>query len=508
MTGAAAGRPIVIGSGIAGLLTALCLAPAPVLLVTQGALGDQSSSALAQGGLAAAMGDDDTPALHRDDTLCAGAGLCDPGAAGLVADAAPAAVAMLSRFGVVFDKGDDGSFTLGLEAAHSRRRIVHAAGDGTGREIVRALTEAVRATPSIMVLEHTSAERLLLRGRAICGVLASGRAGRFVLSGRSVVVATGGIGGLFEDTTNPVECWGKGLALAARAGAVLADMEFMQFHPTALATESRPMRLVSEAVRGEGAVLVDETGHRFAEALPGAELAPRDQVSRAVARHLAEGHSVFLDVRERPGAAFPEMFPAIASFCHVAGIDPLHDPIPVRPAAHYHMGGIAVDEQGRSSVQGLWACGEAACTGLHGANRLASNSLIEAAVMAAAVAESIRSLPAQPLVSPERIESQRRADPAVVRPIVSQALGLIRDRDTLSHAISRLSGLAAEDDAALVGLMMAVAAHDREESRGAHCRRDFPQTNKHATRAMMTCSEAFLRARELGSRTGALAQSA
>lgn len=508
MTGAVAGRPIVIGSGIAGLLTALCIAPAPVLLITQEGLGGQSSSALAQGGLAAAMGDDDTPALHRADTLSAGAGLCDPVAAGLVADAAPAGIAMLSRFGVVFDRGTGGALTLGLEAAHSRRRIVHAAGDGTGHEIVRALTEAVRATPSIMVLEHTSAEQLLLRDGAICGVLASGRAGRFVLPGRSAVVATGGVGGLFKDTTNPVECWGRGLALAARAGAVLADMEFIQFHPTALASENRPMRLVSEAVRGEGAVLIDETGHRFTEALPGAELAPRDRVSRAVARHLAEGHSVFLDVRERPGPAFPEMFPAIAGFCRAAGIDPVRDPIPVRPAAHYHMGGIAVDEQGRSSVQGLWACGEAACTGLHGANRLASNSLIEAAVMARAVAESIGAQPAQPLVSPEGIEPQRRADPAAIRPIVSRGLGLIRDRDTLSHAISRLSGLAAEDDAALVGLMMAVAAHDREESRGAHCRRDFPQTNKHATRTMMTRSEVFLRARELGSEMGALARSA
>ena len=290
---------------------------------------------------------------------------------------------------MVFDRDPAGRLALGLEAAHARRRIVHVAGDGTGAAIMRALVAAVQATPSITVIEGLEARRLLVDDRGIAGVLAAGPADACLLPSRRVVLATGGLGGLYAHTTNPLGAIGQGLVLAARAGAALADMEFVQFHPTALDVGLDPMPLVSEAVRGEGAVLVDETGARFMAGKGRGELEPRDVVSRAVAAHIAAGHRVFLDARPALGADFARHFPGITARCRAAGIDPVRQPIPVRPAVHYHMGGIAVDAEGRSTIEGLWACGEVAASGLHGANRLASNSLLEAVVMASAVADSI-----------------------------------------------------------------------------------------------------------------------
>ncbi|MFC6489504.1 L-aspartate oxidase, partial [Nitratireductor sp. GCM10026969] len=363
------GRPVIIGAGLAGLMTALELAPEPVVLLSKAPLGQESSSMLAQGGIAASLSDDDSPALHYADTMKAGDGLNDPEVVRHVVTAAPAAIESLMHHGVRFDCGSDGAPLLGLEAAHSRRRILHAGGDGSGREIVRALVEAVRRTPSVTVLEGVEARRLTTEDSRVTGlVLARGTEIAFLATGR-VVIATGGIGGLFLDATTPQGSFGHGLALAARAGAELADLEFIQFHPTALDAPDRPMRLISEAVRGDGAVLIDETGRRFLQNVDGAELAPRDIVARAVWNHLAGGHRVFLDARRRPGAAFATRFPSIDALCKAAGFDPALEPIPVRPAVHYHMGGIAVDLHGRSTLEGLWACGEAACTGLHGANR-------------------------------------------------------------------------------------------------------------------------------------------
>ncbi|PLP57147.1 L-aspartate oxidase [Mesorhizobium loti] len=487
------GRPVIIGGGIAGLMTALLTAPEPVVLISGTPLGTEASTVLAQGGMAASLGADDSPELHRLDTLGAGDGLCDEAVVRCFVEAAPPAIAKLERLGVVFDRAPDGGLRLGLEAAHSRRRIVHAAGDATGRELVRALTFALRRTNSITVLEGMEVRRLLVEDGKIAGVLAAGAGGTVALSTGTVVLATGGIGGLFNDTTNPSGSLGQGLALAARAGAELADLEFVQFHPTALDVPRRPMPLVSEAVRGEGAVLVDERGRRFLADTPGGELAPRDVVARAVSRELAAGRRVFLDTRQCLGPLFTKRFPGIAAFCHQAGINPAVEPIPVRPAAHYHMGGVAVDAEGRSSVAGLWACGEVACTGLHGANRLASNSLTEAVVSAGLVAESV--VAALPAKRRHQIAATvpLRPDASHIRPIASGALGIVRDGHTLQNAVAALLPFAetgaAASDPAVVALMMAVAALRREESRGAHHRVDFPRHEDRAGRFRQTLEE-------------------
>jgi L-aspartate oxidase len=476
-----AGCPIVIGGGLAGLMTALRLAPGPVLLLARTPLAEGAASAWAQGGIAAAVGEDDRTALHAADTLAAADGLADPAVAHRIAAAAPAAIAELERHGVVFDRDAAGRLALGLEAAHGRRRIVHVAGDGTGAAIMRALVAAVRATPSIIVIEGLAARRLLVDDRGIAGVLAAGPRDACLLASRRVVLATGGLGGLYAHTTNPLPAIGQGIALAARAGAVLADMEFVQFHPTALDVAFDPMPLVSEAVRGEGAVLVDETGARFMAGRGRGELEPRDVVARAVAAHVAAGHRVFLDARPALGTDFAARFPGIAARCLAAGIDPARQPIPVRPAAHYHMGGVAVDAEGRSTVEGLWACGEVAASGLHGANRLASNSLLEAAVMAGFVAGSIAGTEAASLPTPRPVALPAAPDAGGLRTLIDESLGMVRERQGIEAAIARLEPLAfrggPQADPALVALMIATGALAREESRGGHWRRDFPQAS-------------------------------
>jgi len=497
-----AGNPVVIGGGVAGLMTALRLVPHPTVLLSKAPFGADASTPWAQGGLAASCGEDDQPALHLADTLGAGDGLCDAGISDRIVRAAPAAIDALVRLGAAFDRTAEGRLSLGLEAAHSRRRIVRAAGDGAGREVMRALIEAVRRTPSITVIEGVEARRLLVGdNNTIAGVLAAGPSGPLVLPTQRVVLATGGIGGLFLDTTNPLGCFGQGLALAARAGAELGDLEFIQFHPTALDGVQRPMRLVSEAVRGEGAVLVDETGRRFLAGEPGAELAARDIVARGIGRHVAGGHRVFLDAREKPGADFAKRFPAIAGFCRAAGLDPATQPIPVRPAVHYHMGGVAVDGAGRSSVDGLWACGEVANTGLHGANRLASNSLTEAVVCAGWVAESVAGTFAERPRKPAPANLPLPPDPTSVRPIMSRGAGLLRDRAGLNEAARALlalaSGPTAASDPATVGLMIVVMALHRQESRGAHCRVDFPERASDTRRATLRLADAIATAREI-----------
>jgi L-aspartate oxidase len=494
-------RPLIVGGGVAGLMMALKLAPEPCVLLSKAPLGNETSTILAQGGIAASVGADDDPALHIADTLAAGDGLCVAPVVERIIRAGPAAIADLERFGVGFDRGADGRLALGLEAAHRRKRIVHAGGDATGREIIRALTEAVRATSSISAIEGLAARRLCVEDSAIAGLLAYGPSGPILLRTNRVVIATGGIGGLFVHGTNPAGSSGQGLALAARVGAELADLEFVQFHPTALDTAGFPLPLVSEAVRGEGAILVDEHGVRFMADVPRAELAPRDIVARTVWRHRAEGHRIFLDARRARSLDFPARFPAVTALCRAAGIDPAKEPIPVCPAAHYHMGGIKVDLEGRTSIEGLWACGETACTGLHGANRLASNSLLEAVVCAGFAADGVKTTTTarRPIGSIEKISP--RSDAGPVRRILSRAAGVLRDGDDLRCAAAELYPLAASDgaasDAAIVGLMIVVAAMRREESRGAHYRTDFPQRDAVTSRPReIDLAEAFEAARE------------
>jgi L-aspartate oxidase len=492
----ATGDVLVVGGGLAGLTAALGLAHRRVTLATKGRLGRDGASRLAQGGIAAAVGPDDGPALHAADTLAVGGGLCDPGVVRLLADAAPEAVRGLAARGARFDRAADGSFALGREAAHSRSRILHASGDATGAELVRALL-ATPAARRVTLEEETRLLELVRERERVAGAILRRPDGERVLHlAPAVVLATGGIGRLYFHTTNPPEATGDGLAAAARAGARLIDLEFVQFHPTALAAGGDPLPLLSEALRGAGAVLVDGRGRRFLpEVDPRAELAPRDVVARAIRELRAAGEEAFLDAREAIGDAFPDRFPTAFAACRAAGIDPRREPIPVTPAAHYHMGGIEVDGRGRSSLPGLWAAGEAACTGAHGANRLASNSLLEAVVfgarVAADVADALANLPpARALLGDKIASSVPRSVNATesteatlaLRRLLWDEVGLVRNEAGLRRALSALDGIA---DAAppeacdlwqeiQVGKLLAAAALERRESRGGHFRSDFP----------------------------------
>ncbi|HET7041406.1 MAG TPA: L-aspartate oxidase, partial [Gemmatimonadales bacterium] len=357
---------LVVGSGAAGLTAALGAAPLRCTVLTKARLGTGGSSPWAQGGIAAAVGRDDAPALHAADTMAAGAGLNDPHVVDILTAEGPERVKALLALGAHFDLDDTGGLSLHREAAHSRHRILHAR-DATGAEVVRTLVEAVRRAPEIRVVDEAFAIDLAVEDGQVVGLLAVHADGRKVLHvAPAVVLATGGLGRLYLHTTNPKEATGDGLAMAARAGARLVDLEFVQFHPTALATGADPMPLLTEALRGEGAVLIDERGDRFMLIEhPDAELAPRDVVARAIWRQLIAGHRVFLDATRAVGEEFPEYFPTVFHLCQEHGLDPRTQPIPVAPAAHYHMGGIAVDENGRTSLPGLWACGEVTATGAH-----------------------------------------------------------------------------------------------------------------------------------------------
>ncbi len=506
---------VVVGAGVAGLTAALGCAPRRVTLLTKSPLGAAGSSALAQGGVAVAVGADDAPELHAADTLAVAGGLGDPEAVRALTAEGPGRVAALLALGARFDRAgaDPASpLALGREAAHGRRRVLHAAGDATGRELSRALAAAVRREPAVRVVEGAVAIDLLLdRHGRVAGVLARHRDGRRVAHvAPATVLATGGLGGLYARTTNPAEVTGDGLAMAARAGARLVDLEMVQFHPTALDADAAagdlgPMPLVTEALRGEGAVLIDGSGRRFLAGVhPLAELAPRDLVARALYAELAAGERVLLDAREAVGERFPARFPTVFEACRRAGIDPRNEPIPVSPAAHYHMGGIDTDLAGRTSLAGLWACGEAASTGAHGANRLASNSLLEGLVFGARVAADLRTrLAAVPAAGGEGLTVPAGAESAAavgasvgvaagirrrLRRAAWDGLGLVRDAAGIAAAATEIERLAAElaiagEDSPealetrnllLCGRLVAVAARAREESRGAHFRADFP----------------------------------
>lgn len=510
-----AGDIVIIGAGLAGLFTALRLAPLPVTVVAAAPLGEGASSVWAQGGIAAAVGEGDTPQQHAADTIRAGAGIVDPDIAHLVASEGSARIADLLRYGVPFDRDLHGHYVLSREAAHSRHRVVRVAGDRAGAAIMQALIAEVRRTPSIRLLEGYEAEDLISENGAITGVrlirgTSRGNGNYELLPACAVVIATGGIGALFRVTTNPSYARGEAIAFAARAGAVIADAEFVQFHPTALDVGLEPAPLASEALRGEGAVLVNSDGHHFMKDIaPEAELAPRDVVARAVFAEIEAGRRVFLDCREAIGDHFPEAFPTVYAHCKAAGIDPVKELIPVAPAEHYHMGGIATDDRGRTSLAGLWAVGEVTATGLHGANRLASNSLLEAVVFASRAADDIKDVVADgagvtmaglhPVAGSAQVNAAAREQAiAIIRDTMSADVGVVRNRRGLTRALLRLREIAdttAEGDTqlanmALTARLVTASALKRTESRGGHYRRDFPERDPAlAQRSFITLDE-------------------
>ena len=503
------GDIVIVGGGLAGLFCALRLAPRPVTLLAASPLGEGASSAWAQGGLAAAVADGDSPEAHARDTVIAGAGIVDEALALSVCREAGERVRDLLAYGVPFDKDLEGRLTVGREAAHSARRIVHVHGDASGAAIMAAMAAAVRATPSIRVIEGFVADEIVMSGRHVAGVVArkSDAAGSQVLMlpARAVVLATGGIGHLYKITTNPSEARGLGIAMAARAGALIADAEFVQFHPTAIDIGRDPAPLATEALRGDGAILVNRDGERFMAKLhKDAELAPRDIVARGVFAEIAAVRGAFLDARTAIGAAFADKFPTVYATCRSAGIDPARQLIPVAPAEHYHMGGVAVDDNGRSSLGGLWAAGEVASSGLHGANRLASNSLLEAAVFGARVAADIAaSVPAARGIQPSvkvRYEPSLPTDVAgesELRRTMSTDVGVVREATSLTRALMRILELERTSpcpmlrDMAATALIVAASAQQRQESRGAHSRADFPNTDpRQAHRTFMTLDDA------------------
>jgi L-aspartate oxidase len=498
---------VIVGGGLTGLFCALELAPRPVTLIAAAPLGQGASTAWAQGGIAAAVGDGDSPEAHAADTVAVGGGIVDEAVALGLAREAPARIRDLLRYGVPFDRDLEGRLAVGQEAAHSARRIVHVRGDMAGQAIIAALTEAARRTPSIRVIEGYVAEALLTEDNAVTGLqlrkAGDATARPVIIASRTVVFATGGIGHLYAVTTNPKEASGQGLAIAARAGAVIADPEFVQFHPTAIMVGRDPAPLATEALRGEGATLINGHDERFMPARhPLAELAPRDIVARGVFAEIAAGRGAFLDARAALGARFSEKFPSVYASCHAAGIDPAKQPIPVAPAAHYHMGGIAVDARGRSSIDGLWAGGEVSSTGAHGANRLASNSLLEALVYAGRIAEDIagRTISTPGRLAAESPAPREGALPALserdLRAIMTSHVGVIRDGNRLAEAVrafarlEREAGSLALRNMATTALLVAASAFTRRESRGGHHRADHAGENPALAHRTMTTLDA------------------
>ena len=487
-------RFLVVGTGVAGLHAAWRAADAgPVVLLTKRSLFD-SATAYAQGGIAAALGAGDSPELHRQDTLAAGAALCDAAAVEVLVAEGPARVRELQTAGAQFDLGPTGKLKLGKEAAHSRHRIVHAHGDQTGAEVARTLIAKVHESPQVSVYEKARVLELIVDGERCCGVRASvaGNAVEFIAD--AVVLATGGCGQVFRYTTNPQVATGDGFAVAHRAGVRLADMEFVQFHPTALDTPENPLQLISEAVRGEGAVLLNAQGHRF---MPGrhrlAELAPRDVVAREIFRERQDGSPVYLDARHL-GAGFAKRFPGIFALCRARGIDPRTELIPVTPAAHYMMGGIVTDLVGRSSLARLYAAGEVSRTGVHGANRLASNSLLEGLVFAERVARDMVQTP-RLMAPPKRgrwevpvLEDRGAAQVAAdeVRTVMWEHAGIRRTARGLRIGLARLAeiegrlpvGATEEINLVQTAQLIARGALLRKESRGGHFRSDFPRQKR------------------------------
>jgi L-aspartate oxidase len=490
---------VVVGTGIAGLIAAIEASGShEVTLVTKAELSE-SNTRYAQGGIAAALFPDDSVASHVSDTLRAGAGLADPRMARILCGEGPDRIRELLELGVAFDR-ENGELARGREAAHSRARVLHAGGDATGAAIEAALAARI-AEDRITVLEHSFVADLIVAGGTVTGMEIIDALGNSrVLSADTVILASGGAGQLYSHTTNPLVATGDGVAAALRAGAMLSDLEFYQFHPTSLAIPGN--FLVSEAVRGEGAVLLDNAGQRFMTRLhPDAELAPRDVVARGIAASMAAqgGEPVRLDATMLGADFLRERFPGISARCEAHGIDWSREPVPVTPAAHYWMGGIYTDEWGRSSLPGLVAVGEVANTGVHGANRLASNSLLESLVFAARSVRALGELWPEQAAGSSAVHDVPSSAQGAVAPVDRAALqalmwdaaGLYRDEATLADAArtlsswvscSRADGRASIADRETANLLdiariVVAAALVRRESRGAHFRSDFPLTN-------------------------------
>ncbi len=502
-------RIIIVGAGLGALYAALSLAPRPVLIISPETLGEGASSAWAQGGVAAAMSVGDTPASHARDTMIAGAGTVSPQIAHLVTEEARQHILALTELGTPFDRDPEGDYVMSREAAHSHARVVRVKGDQAGREIMQTLVAAVRQTPSVQVLEGVLATHLETEDGRVTGVWierAVEPSGPVLIKSPAVLLAGGGSGGLFAVTTNPPRIRGQVIGMAARAGARIADPEFVQFHPTAIASGEDPAPLATEALRGEGATLVNADGKRFMLSVhPDAELAPRDIVARAVYLERKAGREPALDTRAALGAEVLTRFPAVAEACERAGIDPVFGVIPVAPAAHYHMGGIDTDPEGRSSLDRLWVCGEASSTGLHGANRLASNGLLEALVFAricaVGIAAELGEVPDVETVNPDFPQGDVPVnEPAVqvLRKAMTDGVGVVRDADGLKAALRVISQIEAEArtetmrNMTATATLIAAAGLAREESRGGHFRSDFPEMNpKLAERTKITLEEAL-----------------
>lgn len=500
----------MVGAGVAGLRAALELAEAGTVLVVAKDRLRESSSEYAQGGIAAALNDDDEVELHEQDTLVAGDGLCDRDAVRVLVEDGPAAIEELIEWGAAFDR-EGGRLMFGREGAHSRNRILHARGDSTGQEILRTLLEQARTYANIRFQSFSAITDLLVKDGEVTGAVAYAAATREEtrIEARAVLLATGGLGRVFLNTTNPDVATGDGVAAAYRAGAVISDIEFVQFHPTALHVEGAPRFLLSEALRGEGAYLRNPAGERFMDRYhERAELAPRDVVSRAIVAELQKfpAPHVFLDLRHLGADHTRAHFPRIYETCRQYGVDITRDLVPVYPAAHYAMGGVRTDLAGRTNVARLFAAGEAACTGVHGANRLASNSLLEGVVFGKRAGRAMREAGAAPagggIPAPVLIPPFREED---VRRIAWEKCGLVRDGAGLTAAIAELTAAPGQRiesptrhqyelrSIAEVALLIARCALAREESRGGHFRSDFPQKRPEFAKHSLVAREGGIR---------------
>jgi L-aspartate oxidase len=462
---------LIIGAGLAGLVAAIALSPRPCLIIAPDKPGTASSSAWAQGGIAAAVGAGDSPSDHGADTLAAGCGIGNSHAIAELTKAGPGAIEWLADKGVPFDRDSGGAFVLSREAAHGRARVVRIGGDQAGREMTRALAAYARSLGSITLRTGLRAGQLLKDGQGrVVGVRAFNESGRdHEFLAPVTVLATGGLGGLFEVTTNPVSACGLGAGMALEAGARLTDLEFIQFHPTALNVGSDPAPLISEAVRGEGAILVDRDGQILCD-----PLAARDVVARAVHTARLHGRGAYLDARSAIGARFSDHFPIIDAAVKSAGLDAATDLLPVAPAAHYHMGGIATDMAGRTSLEGLFALGETGSTGVHGANRLASNSLLEAVVVARNAADAIldMEIPEQTRAeSAHRRAAPARFAPKALRALMQEGMGVERTRQGMAGVLEYAEALICHSTLSLHGQIVRAIANAglaRKQSLGAH----------------------------------------